>query len=54
MAALGVGQEENRYAYRAFTGAFGGGVIGNTTGSGPVIRGSSPLLRANGNTRCCP
>ena len=26
---------------------FGGGVIGNTTGSGPVIQGSSPCPRAN-------
>lgn len=26
---------------------FGGGVIGNTTGSDPVIGGSSPPLRAN-------
>ena len=25
---------------------FGGGVIGNTTGSGPVIQGSSPCPRA--------
>ena len=25
---------------------FGGGVIGNTTGSGPVIEGSSPSPRA--------
>ena len=28
---------------------FGGGVIGNTTGSGPVIQGSSPCPRANGS-----
>ena len=27
-------------------GALGGGVIGNTTGSGPVIEGSSPSPRA--------
>ena len=26
--------------------ALGGGVIGNTTGSGPVIEGSSPSPRA--------
>ncbi len=32
---------------------FGGGVIGNTTGSGPVIRGSSPLLRARGGKKHC-
>ena len=30
---------------------FGGGVIGNTTGSGPVIRGSSPRPRAPGSGR---
>src|SRR6185437_6235179 len=31
---------------------FGGGVIGNTTGSGPVIEGSSPSPRAPaGSTR---
>lgn len=30
----------------AILGAFGGGVIGNTAGSGPVIEGSSPSPRA--------
>ena len=30
-----------------FPGPFGGGVIGNTPGSGPVIGGSSPPPRAN-------
>ena len=29
--------------------AFGGGVIGNTPGSGPVIGGSSPPPRAGGS-----
>ena len=33
---------------------FGGGVIGNTTGSGPVIGGSSPPLRARGDFRVAP
>src|SRR5580704_17771163 len=33
---------------------FGGGVIGNTTGSGPVIEGSSPSPRAPAGSRCKP
>ena len=30
---------------------FGGGVIGNTAGSGPVVGGSSPPPRASGGAR---
>ena len=35
-----------------FRATFGGGVIGNTAGSGPVVGGSSPPPRARGGVRC--